>query len=1353
MLLLSSITVKGVENEEITGEAPGSNRDPAETSLITGCVNNTTGSWLDEADIRVEDSSDRENDTKTNNTGHFAIWVVPGLTKLTVFYHGYRGQNITFTAVAGQNPLQNFTLSRLGPELVTITGYVNSTGRAPLGGALVYITDGDTWENMTQTNATTGQYTINCVNGSVMILALKDGYLPWAKFLNVADNEVYYVNFNLSPPAMPTSFIKGYVKDAEGLPIEGMTVGSINDTHMFHNETMTNASGYYELGVIEDWLHLMTDDTNHFEFHEYFHVNENETVWRNITLHEKGLRTARFFGTVTDEETGDPIVGAEVSAEMKNEDIHWDDGVETNATGAFELFLYKGDYEVRISAEGYFGDDGDIRFNEGEEIEKNISLRKAPPAYSMIKGYIFGEDQQPMDVQAVLVFDMMNDTMEMVPTMNGYFEMPVWEARFMVAAMHQGFSVSGRSVYVPNGTEIWVNLTMYEVTSMVCGYVKNATGSPVEKAAVSLRDGNTISFDGFETDEDGYYEAPTHPGTFAMVVSEEESGPIDSGEYDPFVEEIVIPDESDIWMNVTLYESEESGMKMNLTFIDWDHISQRGQGNMSRNKTMETRLFFDSFIGNGDMFLDAEEVAELNDVFLDKMMQDGDGDKDRRGGGDDDDDDDDPFPEDTRDRFFVDGIHYELNNSSVEMGFEGFEGAWDAPGGARMKFYGEYNSSSPIQENLTHDIEINMSWRYRDEADEESFILDIPDGYGAMDWDEVENMSMEGSDPWVITPGYNPNKELQDDEEEVEGIDYVWIHAYVNKTYDVTDNSDSVGFCGESIDLAVSIAEDDEVNSVILEYGYAGENELTQVTLSGTEGNYTYNISIPENESRDIEYRFIIEIEPYFKLDAPHRKYGIIDIIDNIAPVPVLKADQTLVNTDTLVMFNASLSTDNIGIVSYNYSFGDGSYILTEHTKVVHPYNDTGNYTVVLEVADLEGNTAIATLVLRVINDTAAPKVVSTIPADNATGVDPDTAIEIVFSEDIVLESLIVFFDGKECNHTFDSANLTLHVDTNGSLEIGKEYNISISVSDRMGNRLEGYVLNFTVIGQKDYDLDEDGIPNTEDPDVDGDGVPNDKDESPYDSNYAVIGPILDADGNPVANATVTFVRGNMTYTALTGPDGIAIFTGFTDEMIPVDTKITATKGNTSISWSQNEPVPVFETIETQADEDIFPIWLVVLILLILVIIAVFIILIVKKKKPVKEIPEPELPETEEDGRHETMGPAVGRRERVGRGSKSEGIRADRGICPFCNEKLKKGYEADVCLKCGSKYDENGELMEDEEEVDPEPMEEPEEEFFDDDDDDAFVFCPTCDLELPEPYDSCHECGWRGDGVSEDFDW
>jgi len=96
----------------------------------------------------------------------------------------------------------------------------------------------------------------------------------------------------------------------------------------------------------------------------------------------------------------------------------------------------------------------------------------------------------------------------------------------------------------------------------------------------------------------------------------------------------------------------------------------------------------------------------------------------------------------------------------------------------------------------------------------------------------------------------------------------------------------------------------------------------------------------------------------------------IIEVIDIEPPEANAGQDRT-VNVGETVIFDASGSTDNVGIVSYEWDFGDG----TTETGITknHTYISPGKYNVTLTVRDLAGNTDTDSITVTVVSTEAFP--------------------------------------------------------------------------------------------------------------------------------------------------------------------------------------------------------------------------------------------------------------------------------------------------------------------------------------------------------------------------------------------
>ncbi|MCZ2855639.1 MAG: PKD domain-containing protein [Candidatus Bathyarchaeota archaeon] len=96
----------------------------------------------------------------------------------------------------------------------------------------------------------------------------------------------------------------------------------------------------------------------------------------------------------------------------------------------------------------------------------------------------------------------------------------------------------------------------------------------------------------------------------------------------------------------------------------------------------------------------------------------------------------------------------------------------------------------------------------------------------------------------------------------------------------------------------------------------------------------------------------------------------VITVLDVTTPVADAGTDQT-VNQGASVAFDGGGSTDNVGIASYAWDFGDGASATGRTTT--HEYANAGTYTVTLAVEDAAGNQATDTAVITVNPTEAFP--------------------------------------------------------------------------------------------------------------------------------------------------------------------------------------------------------------------------------------------------------------------------------------------------------------------------------------------------------------------------------------------
>ena len=162
---------------------------------------------------------------------------------------------------------------------------------------------------------------------------------------------------------------------------------------------------------------------------------------------------------------------------------------------------------------------------------------------------------------------------------------------------------------------------------------------------------------------------------------------------------------------------------------------------------------------------------------------------------------------------------------------------------------------------------------------------------------------------------------------------------------------------------------------------------------------------------------------------------------DTTPPVANAGPDQT-VDEDTLVTFNGSGSTDNIGIVSYTWTFTDGGTQTLTGVNPTYTFNNPGVYTVTLNVTDADDNWDIDTVEIAVL--------ASYVPQADAG---PDQTVD---------EDTLVLFDGSNStddvgivNYTWTFTDVTVQtltgVNPNYTFANPGVYTVTLNVTDADG--------------------------------------------------------------------------------------------------------------------------------------------------------------------------------------------------------------------------------------------------------------------------------------------------------------
>jgi parallel beta-helix repeat protein len=313
--------------------------------------------------------------------------------------------------------------------------------------------------------------------------------------------------------------------------------------------------------------------------------------------------------------------------------------------------------------------------------------------------------------------------------------------------------------------------------------------------------------------------------------------------------------------------------------------------------------------------------------------------------------------------------------------------------------------------------------------------------------------------------------------------------------YDITvptiiDNSINSGTTGDPYTINTVIFDNLYLSTVYLTYWFGTGAETNATMTHTTSDNYSLVINIPLNSIETLHYR-IAAVDQAGNWNTTAIKD--VTIIDNDNPIADAGLDQT-VNASSIVAFNGSGSTDNIGIVNCTWVFNDSVQNVTLY-GLGQSYNFTvaGNYTITLPVRDAAGNADDDAMIVRV----------NALPPD--------------FDGDGIPDETDPDNDNDGVNDTQDAFPLdpTESVDTDGD---------AIGNNADLDDDNDGYLDEWEIFlgtdaldsNSKPTDTDGDGKPDGDatnsqtwmDTDDDGDGVPDAEDPAPLDPSITEEGRI-----------------------------------------------------------------------------------------------------------------------------------------------------------------------------------------------------------------------------------------------------
>lgn len=223
----------------------------------------------------------------------------------------------------------------------------------------------DRYSNYTFTDSD-GNYEMNVTNGSARLTFTKGGYMmKMYENLEVLPSDDLQYDEAL---VAATCFIKGNVTDLKsGDPLVFANLFMM-DGEGNYSSTITNSTGYFELRCIDSIDIRVAAQMEGYSMNwTEANLAPGEVLW-----HEFGLWPVSSWieGLVTDGISGDPIEGAWVRASS----TEYDDGDTTDATGRYNISVVWGDYTVSVDAPDYRSDESDVNVPDEATVVHDVEL-------------------------------------------------------------------------------------------------------------------------------------------------------------------------------------------------------------------------------------------------------------------------------------------------------------------------------------------------------------------------------------------------------------------------------------------------------------------------------------------------------------------------------------------------------------------------------------------------------------------------------------------------------------------------------------------------------------------------------------------------------------------------------------------------------------------------------------------------------------------------------------------------------------------------------------------------------------------------------------------------------------------
>ncbi len=954
VILVASLGIVGASGPD--GRVQGFVTDSGSAAPISGAV------------VRIEASDlPWAFETTTDAAGYFEVAVPPHRYDLSARSSAHLG-NVTSIAVgSGQTTWANLTLASAGSRSARLQGYVTDiTSGSPVTSGRILA--GPPWwsfsgryVNASGLNAS-GYYEMDLVPDSYEVST--DGVIGYDPFsyypVSLGTGQVRWYNISLDPNPV-NAWINGTVRDADtSASIAGAEITARVDGLLLP-PVASNASGFYSLPVPSGTVEITADAIG------YAPMSTSVFVWgagnfvANLDLPPLSYAVR---GYVLDGVTGAPIPGAVVTVDPLFRDGYFDQAT-TNASGYYDISLPQDDFIASTSAPGYTSWTIFILFFSGPVVWANVTLW---PIVSTVAGNLVdavngsrvpGLVVTAIDVRSGYVTSTTADAF-------GSFSLDVPPSPAMSVAAYGQPPYAGNIVYVetrPYETT-WVDIPLERLNAQIRANITDAlTGLPV--SGVSLSAGWYYGSGWAISNATGaaVFDAPAGVDVYLTAIA--------SG-YD-FWMSVIVPVAGVNEISVVLYPDLPQDVRVRGYVLDastglglWSvTVEATGYGRLTPDDRTNSSGYYELRIVAAPQTIRAAErgytAAEASvdpspgeTIWINFTLT--------------------PDADAPRVRNFTatpsvgvaesnpTTLLADVNESSLDLAYLSILMLHSTSGGiGTFLSTGRFDDADvSVSTPSANSYEISASW------DTRTRIARLSDGITSLWWPA----------PLVLAPFLGVVNGYYDD-----GILPTPLTA--SAVFDVRDGRllyvmTSSGF----------VSPRDAPLSTFSPYAFGVRIDLGTAGIVGSAIVTAPALRIGSLQITLADSVPFGQYAAYLELWDAAGSYSQAAVLlqteaDTVPPVASAGADAT-VDEDTVMTFDGSGSTDNVGIASYTWTFTDGTPQVLLGATATYTFAEPGTYVVTLTVEDADGNVGTDTFTVTV-RDVTAPTVSISAPSEGAS--------------------------------------------------------------------------------------------------------------------------------------------------------------------------------------------------------------------------------------------------------------------------------------------------------------------------------------------------------------------------------